>query len=437
MLKYEHMNDKLTVGVVSLGCDKNTVDTEKILSKIQNANIEIVNEPKDAKVIIINTCAFINDAKVESIDTIFDMAEYKSKKCEKLIVIGCLAQRYYEDLKKDFKEIDVVLKFEEYDTILAHILENYAITQNSKRVLTTPSHYGYLKISDGCNNKCTYCAIPSIRGRFKSETIENLVKEAKFLIENYGIRELILVAQDVTNYGEDIYGKPSLVKLLDELEKLDVDWIRLLYCYPDLITDELITKVSKSDKIVKYFDIPLQHISNRILKMMNRKVTKEEIINLLDRIRNIDENISIRSTFIVGFPGESEEDFNEIKEFLSYAKFNNCGFFAYSKEEGTPAEKLPNQIDEDVKQERLDILYAVQTQIVEEINEKMINRTFSVLYEGVDYDNKCYYGRSYMSAPDIDNLVLFTGDIPPMVGEFVKVKINDTNKLDLVGKITD
>lgn len=427
----------VNIGIVSLGCDKNTVDTEKLLGLLSQVGYNIVCDPDDADYIIVNTCAFIESAKVEAINTIIEMSGYKQSKCKKLFVIGCLANRYYNELQVDLSEADHIIKIGDYDKIIDIIGREEGDYNNnfSSRIISTPYHYAYLKVSEGCNNKCTYCAIPAIRGHYRSEKIETLRNEAKYLIDNYGIKELILVAQDVTRYGYDLYSEYSLLKLLDDLEKLDISWIRLMYCYPELVSDDLISRVSSSNKIAKYLDIPLQHISDNVLKRMNRRNNKKDTYNLLDRIRKIDDNISIRSTFIVGFPHESEEDYNELQDFIKHAELDNVGFFAYSREEGTPAYKMSNQIKKSIKQQRLDSLYALQTETLIGKYSRMVGSTINVMYEGIDYDNQCFYGRGERSAPKIDSKVLFTGSESPEPGDIIKVEITGNKELDLTGII--
>ena len=441
--------DNIKIGIVSLGCDKNRVDTENMLAYLAEAGYEFTQDPYDADIIIVNTCAFIETAKKESIDTIFEMAEYKNdSKCRYLIVTGCLTQRYMEDLVEEMPEVDAFLGTGNYhkivevvDSLLAKggkiAIKNGKDDRNftSKRYLSTPYHYSYLKIAEGCNNKCTYCAIPAIRGKYTSRPMEALIDEAKSLIYDYGIKELNVVAQDVTQYGIDIYNRYALLDLIEELSKLDITWIRLLYCYPELIDDDFIKMVSQNDKVCKYLDIPLQHSSDRILKLMNRHVKNADIRALFDNIRNIDEDISLRSTFIVGFPGETEEDFNNLKDFVSEYKIDRCGFFAYSKEDGTPAFRLPNHLPESVKNNRLKELYAIQNNIMMEKAKGKIGKEMKVLYESIDLDRQLFVGRSEADAPDIDANVFLKSDIPLEVGNFYNVRIVDTDNIDLIGEV--
>ena len=344
MIEKNILNKK--VGFISLGCDKNRVDLENMIFQIKSAGFEIVNKPKEANIILINTCAFLESARRESIENILEMSQYKSNKLEKLIVTGCINELNYEDLQSSLPEVDAFVNIKDNDKIVQIICDLYKTNLNVKnlhgRVITTPNHYAYLKISEGCNNFCTYCLIPYIRGRYKSIPIDILVNETKNLA-NQGVKEIILVAQDITKYGIDIYGKKSLVKLIREISKINkIEWIRLLYCYPEEVDDDLILEIKNNDKVVKYLDIPLQHISNKILKAMNRRSTKEDIEQLFNKLKKNIPNIVLRTTFILGFPGETDQDFNEILDFIKIHKINNVGFFKYSREEGTVAYNLSN-----------------------------------------------------------------------------------------------
>ncbi len=362
----------MKIGLVSLGCDKNRIDSENMLAYLQKDGYELTGDPQQAEIIIVNTCGFIDSAKQEAIDTILEMSEYKKDKCRFLVVTGCLAQRYMQDIADEFPEVDMILGTANYHNMPLYIKNLvdgrgqrcYANDKDdrhfsSERVLTTPYHYAYLKIAEGCDNKCTYCAIPGIRGKYTSRRIEDIVEEAKTLVGEYGVKELIIVAQDVSRYGLDLYGEIKLIELLQELSKLDVEWIRLLYLYPELVSERLIEYMAGNPKICKYLDIPCQHISDGVLKLMNRRVRKADIVELINMIRKHGD-FTIRSTFIVGFPRESQQDFEELKEFLTWAKLDRCGFFAYSMEDGTPASRLDGQIDEDVKLARQEELYALQ-----------------------------------------------------------------------------
>ena len=374
MVKYKTLRrkrslSKFKVGMVSLGCDKNRVDSELILGSI-NKFYEITNNPKDAEIIIINTCGFIESAKQESIDTILEMAEYKkTHKCKMIIATGCLTQRYGDELLELIPEIDILMGVNDYMKLHKLIVDFIKTEQRvssttykdegvneGERILTTNSHTAYLRIAEGCNNFCTYCIIPKIRGKFRSRSKESILAEANSLV-NQGVKEIILIAQDLTNYGEDLYGKNQLHVLVNELSEIEgLEWIRLLYCYPEEITDELIEVIANNPKVMKYLDLPIQHISNNILKMMARKTNKETIIDKIDLLREKVPGITLRTSLIVGFPGETEEDFNELCSFLKDYKLDNVGVFTYSQEEGTAAAKLPNQIDEDVKIKRKEIL---------------------------------------------------------------------------------
>lgn len=439
----------MKIGLISLGCDKNRIDSENMLAYLQNDGFELTGEPDKADIIIINTCGFIDSAKQEAIDTILEMAEYKKDKCKYLVVTGCLAQRYMKDLEKEFPEVDMFLgtaNYHKMPLLIKNMVEGqggkcYVNDKNDryfspKRVLTTPYHYAYLKIAEGCDNKCTYCAIPNIRGKYTSRKIEDIVDEAKSLVKDYGIKELIIVAQDVSRYGIDVYGEIKLIQLLEELSKLDVEWIRLLYLYPEQVTEELIEYIANNPKICNYIDVPCQHVSNRILKLMNRKVTKEQIVNLVSMIRQRGD-FTIRSTFIVGFPGESQEDFDELREFIATAKLDRCGFFAYSMEEGTPASRLDGQIDEAVKLQRQEELYALQESIMADKLKERVGSVVDVIYEGIDYDLQLFYGRSIYDAPEIDTKVYFYADKPVEIGKIYKVKLQDVDGIDYFGKVED
>ncbi len=434
------------IGLISLGCDKNRVDSEKALALI-GQNAKLVNDINVANVVVINTCAFLESARKEAIETIFEVNSLRGNgNLEKIIVTGCLPQKFIDDIFDDLVEVDGFLGFNDYDLLIDVINEVYQdkrvnyVSKNkkvvtNKRILTTPCHYSYLKIADGCNNKCTYCLIPKIRGRYVSTPIEELINEVEGLGD---IKELILVAQDVTRYGEDLYGERKLVDLIRELSKLSsIESIRLLYCYPDAISNELISELKTNDKLIKYLDIPLQHSENSVLKRMNRKGTREEYISLIEKLRSEIPNISIRSTFITGFPGETEEDFNGLLDFINTVKLNNAGFFAYSREEDTPAYKLPNQIDESVKQKRLKKLYSAQKKISKENLKSYMNKTIEVVCDGVDYENQSFFGHFSAFAPEIDGKVYFSYDGVINQGETYKVLITKTTDYDLYGRVQD
>lgn len=445
----------MKIGVVSLGCPKNLVDSETMLGLIHEENYEITNDPSEAEIIIVNTCGFIESAKEESINTILQMAEYKkSGSCKYIIVTGCLSQRYAEELFNELPEADAIAGVEVYDeigSIIKRVMngERFIMLERSKpdviytsketflpRILTTPSYTAYLKIAEGCDNCCSYCAIPKIRGPYRSKPMEQVLKEAKALADN-GVKELIVVAQDTTRYGEDLPGgKLLLADLLKELNKIEsLKWIRVMYCYPNNFTDELIETFASLDKVCKYVDLPLQHASNRLLASMNRYDTKEEVETLLAKLRKRIPEIVIRTTFIVGFPGETDADFEELKEFVEQQRFENAGVFAYSQEEGTVAGAMPNQIPDEIKQERYHELMALQAQISEEIHKDTEGQTLEVLVEGIEEDGSgLHYGRSYREAPDIDGLVFIEnpGDIKP--GCFVKVNILQGFTYESVGE---
>lgn len=445
----------MKIGIVSLGCPKNLVDSETMLGLIHEEKYEITNDPSEAEIIIVNTCGFIESAKEESINTILQMAEYKkSGSCKYIIVTGCLSQRYAEELFNELPEADAIAGVEVYDeigSIIKRVMngERFIMLERSKpdviytsketflpRILTTPSYTAYLKIAEGCDNCCSYCAIPKIRGPYRSKPMEQVLKEAKALANN-GVKELIVVAQDTTRYGEDLpEGKLLLADLLKELNKIEsLKWIRVMYCYPNNFTDELIETFASLDKVCKYVDLPLQHASNRLLASMNRYDTRKEVETLLAKLRKRIPGIVIRTTFIVGFPGETDADFEELKEFVEQQRFENAGVFAYSQEEGTVAGAMPNQIPDEIKQERYHELMALQAQISEEIHKDTEGQTLEVLVEGIEEDGSgLHYGRSYREAPDIDGLVFIEnpGDIEP--GCFIKVNILQGFTYESVGE---
>lgn len=437
----------MKIGLVSLGCDKNRIDSENMLAYLQKDGYELTGDPQQAEIIVVNTCGFIDSAKQEAIDTILEMSEYKKDKCRFLVVTGCLAQRYMQDIADEFPEVDMILGTANYHNMPLYIKNMvdgrgqrcYVNDKDdrhfsSERVLTTPYHYAYLKIAEGCDNKCTYCAIPGIRGKYTSRKIEDIVEEAKTLVGEYGVKELIIVAQDVSRYGLDLYGEIKLIELLQELSKLDVEWIRLLYLYPELVSERLIEYMAGNPKICKYLDIPCQHISDSVLKLMNRRVRKADVVELINMIRKHGD-FTIRSTFIVGFPRESQQDFEELKEFLTWAKLDRCGFFAYSMEDGTPASRLDGQIDEDVKLARQEELYALQEGIMAEKMQERVGGVVDVIYEGIDYDLQMFYGRTQYDAPEIDTKVYFTADVPLDIGKIYKVKIDEIDSGDYFGHV--
>ncbi len=438
----------MKVGFISLGCSKNLIDTEILIGKFKKKKYEIVNNPNEAEIIVINTCGFIQSAKEEAINTILEMAQYKESKCKYLVVMGCLVERYKDELEKSLPEVDLFIKFSEYDklwnkieNLIDNSKENYLEEYNKlenyvQRTITTSKPTAYLRIAEGCSNRCTYCAIPYIRGPYVSRKIEDIIDEAKHLSKE-GYKEIILIAQDTTKYGIDIYGKPKLVDLLRELCKIqDIKWIRFLYAYPETITDELIQVVKENEKICKYFDIPLQHISNPILKKMNRKSDEKGIKKLIEKIKTSIPESVIRTTFIVGFPGETNEDFEKLYNFVKDAKFDKMGVFKYSKEDGTPAEKLPNQINGNTKNSRYNKIMKLQNEISKENLKTKIGKEYEVLIENKTFDNKYYVGRSYMDCPEIDGLIYILNEKENLIGQFVKCKITQIkDNYDLIGEI--
>ena len=434
------------IGLISLGCDKNRVDSERALALISDRAI-LTNDIAEANVIVINSCAFLESARKEAIETVFEVNELRNNgNLEKIVLTGCLPQKFVSDMFDEFLEVDVFLGFLDYDLLfdaleLAYrgnrvnfVGKNEKVEIN-KRILTTPCHYSYLKIADGCNNKCTYCLIPKIRGKYLSTPIEKLIDEAKSLGE---LDEIILVAQDVTRYGEDLYGERKLVSLLRELSKIEtIKGIRLLYCYPDVFDSELIEEIANNPKIIKYVDIPLQHSENSVLKRMNRKGKREDYLNLIDTLKRKVKGIAIRSTFIAGFPGETEEDFLGLIDFIKKAKFSSVGFFAYSREEDTPAYKLKEQIDEDVKLSRVEKLYEVQREISSCNLKSYVNKTLSVCVDGIDYEKQAFYGRAYFQAPEVDGKVYLSYDGVINQGERYNVLIEKSDDYDLYGRIID
>ena len=450
----------MKVGFVSLGCSKNLIDTEITIGHFKQNNYEIESDPEKADIIVINTCGFINSAKEEAINTILEMAEYKKQKCKYLIVMGCLVQRYYDELVKELPEVDLFIKIDEYDKLWQKVeklieddIAEKSTTKTSKkiseieplpmpcsdeflnRVLTTGKNYAYLKIGEGCSNKCTYCAIPYIRGPFVSRKMEDIIEEAKMLAK-LGIKEIIIIAQDTTKYGVDIYGNPKLAELLEEISKIpEIKWIRFLYSYPEGVTDKLIQTVKNNEKICKYFDIPIQHISDNILKKMNRRTNKKEIENLLNKIRKEIPNVVLRTSLIVGFPGETQEDFEELSEFIKTARFDKLGAFMYSKEDGTPAARLPEQINGNTKRSRYNKIMKEQQKISSEIMKNKIGQEHEVLVEDVSFDGKFLIGRTKQDVPEIDGLVFIKNENQEdKINQFVKVIVEDVKDYDLIGK---
>lgn len=439
------------VGIISLGCAKNRVDAEMLLYRIRNAGYKLCEDVAMADVAIINTCGFIESAKQESIEEILELSELKKEgKIKAIIVTGCLAERYKEEVMKEIPEADAVVGIGANDDIVKIIDE---VLQGKKqqcfpdklllpleggRIQSTPYYYAYLKIAEGCDNHCTYCAIPMIRGKFRSRKMEDIIAEAKHLAEK-GVKELVVVAQDTSLYGKDIYGELMLAKLLKKLCEIDgIRWIRVLYCYPDKITDELLQVMAEEEKIVKYLDLPLQHCNGRVLKTMNRKGNKEELVKLIAKIREKVPGIVLRTTFIAGFPTETEEEFAELENFAKEVRFERVGCFAYSQEENTPAAKLEPQIPENVKERRAEIIMENQQEIMEEFCQKLDGKTIEVLVEGYDQYAECFFGRSAWDAPEVDGSVFFTvTGRKPAPGEFVKVKIDDFLNCDPIGEMVE
>ena len=456
----------MNVGFISLGCSKNLIDTEVTIGMFKSNNYKIVNNPEDADILVINTCGFIESAKEEAINTILEMAEYKNKRCKYLIAMGCLVQRYYEELIKALPEVDLFIKIDEYnklwdkieDLLKRDIVEKSKTNTSKKiseikplpmptynefmeRIVTTGKNYAYLKIGEGCSNKCTYCAIPYIRGPFVSRKMEEILDEAEMLSKK-GIKELIVIAQDTTKYGIDIYGESKLAELLEKLSKIKgIEWIRFLYSYPEGITDKLIKTVANNDKIAKYFDIPIQHISNSILKKMNRRTSKEDIKEIIEKIRKEIPDVTLRTSLIVGFPGETDKDFEELLLFVKNTKFDRLGTFMYSKEEGTPAARLPEQIHGNTKKSRYNKIMKVQSQISLENLEKKIGKKYRVLIEDMSFDKKYLICRTMQDVPEEDGLVYIKKvknlNENEILNNFVNCKIIDVSNYDLIGEITE
>ena len=463
----------MNVGFISLGCSKNLIDTEVAIGKFKEHEFNIVNDPKEADIIVVNTCGFIESAKEEAINTILEMAEYKNGRCKFLIAMGCLVQRYYKELSKEMPEVDLFLKIEDYDRLwdkIAELLEqpdsskeNDAVTtkianQNTKtndednkikqlpmfaekeylaRTVSTGENYAYLKIGEGCSNMCTYCAIPYIRGLFISRKMEEILEEAKMLA-NKGVKEIIVIAQDTTKYGVDLYGESKLAELLQKISEIKgIEWIRFLYSYPEGITDELIDTVKNNDKICKYFDIPIQHISNDVLKRMNRKTSKENIVNLINKIRKEIPNVILRTSLIVGFPGETEQDFAELLDFVKSTKFDKLGVFKYSKEENTPAAKMPNQIHYMTKNFRYKKIMSEQKEISKKKLEEQIGKKMQVLIENVSFDGKYLVGRTRNDVPEEDGIVYIkrTEKNENLLNQFIWCKIVDVSDYDLIAEV--
>ena len=438
------------VGMISLGCPKNQVDAEHMLAMMDAEGWEIVDYVDGCDVVIVNTCGFIDDAKKEAIENILDMVELKKEGViSKIIVTGCLAQRYKDEIVKEIPEVDAVVGIGANGDIIKTVeevmsgvdtIEKYPpqceLPLEGQRILTTPQYWAYLKIGEGCSNRCTYCTIPSIRGNMRSRSMENVIDEAKQLAE-LGVKELILIAQDTTSYGLDLYGELKLPELLNELCKIDsIEWIRLLYCYPDRITDELIETMKNQEKIVNYIDLPLQHADDKILKAMNRRGDQALIRSVISKLRSEIPDVVIRTTFIVGFPGEGEEEFETLAEFVNEIEFDRLGVFTFSPQEGTPAYDMDDQVEDDVKTRRGEVIMQDQYSIMEEKNNEKIGKTYRVVVEDYDGYSDSYTGRTYMDAPEIDGLVKFTSHKDLDIGDFVDVEIFDVEDYDLIGEVT-
>lgn len=436
---------------ISLGCDKNLVDSEVMLGLLASRGYEMIDDEQEADIIVVNTCCFIHDAKQESVDNILEMAEYKKTgKLKALIVTGCLAERYRQEIIDEIPEVDAVLGTTAYDKILdavdealegKHFLEMEDLQAlpvvDTKRQITTGGHFAYMKIAEGCDKHCTYCIIPKIRGTYRSVPMEQLIKEAEELAAQ-GVKELILVAQETTLYGKDLYGEKSLHKLLKELCKVSgIQWIRILYCYPEEITDELIQVIKEEPKICHYLDLPIQHANDEILKRMGRKTSKQELIDIVTKLRKEIPDICLRTTLITGFPGETEEQHQELVEFVDEMEFDRLGVFTYSPEEDTPAATMPDQIDEEVKLERQAELMELQQEIAFDTAENMIGREMLVMIEGKIADEPAYVGRTYRDAPKVDGLIFVeTGELL-MSGDFAKVTVTGAEEYDLIGGLTN
>ena len=449
--------EKIKLFCVSLGCDKNLVDTEKMLGVAGGLGVSFTDDETEADAILINTCCFIGDAKEESVNTILEMARYKEEgKCRALIVAGCLAQRYKQEIIDEIPEVDAILgttSYEEIGNVLTrlfgeekekkeehiscfHDLKELPETAK-KRVMTTGGHYAFLKIAEGCDKRCSYCIIPYLRGPYRSVPMEQLLAEARELAEN-GVRELILVAQETTLYGKDLYGEKTLPKLLHELAQIPgIYWIRIQYCYPEEITDELIQTIKTEEKVCHYLDIPIQHASDRILKRMGRRTHKAELKERIGALRREIPDIALRTTFICGFPGETEEDHEELMEFVDEMEFERVGVFTYSAEEDTPAYSYPDQIPEEVKEERRAEIMELQQEIAFEHCENMVGKVLDVMIEGKVADEPAYVGRTYMDAPNVDGLIFVNADEMLMSGDFVRVKVTGANEYDLIGEVYD
>lgn len=433
----------MKVGFISLGCSKNLVVTEEMIGLFKKHNYEIVSDPEEAEILLINTCGFIESAKDEGIQTILEMADYKEYNCKYLIVTGCLVERYEEELRKEIPEVDLFVSIKDYEQLWEKIdnlingSSNKDTLNYKNRVLTTGDTMAYLKIAEGCSNYCTYCAIPYIQGKYISRKYEDILDEANMLAKK-GIKELVVIAQDTTKYGLDLYGRDRLAELLNDLSKInEFKWIRFLYSYPETITDELIEVVKNNDKIVKYFDLPIQHISDDVLKKMNRKSDGSTIRNLITKLRKEIPNVILRTTLIVGFPGETEDNFKELCEFVRESKFDRLGAFAYSAEDGTPAAKFNNQIDDDIKESRRKKIMEIQQEVSLENLRNKVGKKYECLIENITDDGEYFIGRSYMDVPSEDGVIYIKFNNDTMINEFVEVEIVDSDEYDLYGEVVE
>ena len=431
----------MKVGFISLGCSKNLVVTEEMIGLFKKHNYLITPVVEEADIILINTCGFIESAKMEAIDTILEMAEYKKKNCKYLIVTGCLVQRYENELIEELPEVDLFVSIKNYDLLwekIDKLVNNNNISDKldfHNRVISTGDTFAYLKIAEGCSNYCTFCAIPYIQGKYVSREYEDIIKEAKELVDK-GYSELVIIAQDTTKYGYDLYGRERLPELLEDISKIEgIKWVRFLYSYPETISDELIKVVKNSDKIVHYFDIPIQHISNKILKKMNRKSNKDTIIKLVNKIKKEIPDVILRTTLITGFPGETEEDFNELCEFIKETKFDRLGSFAYSMEEGTAASKLSNQVDEKIKQRRNNHIMEIQQKISKEKLKEKIGNTYSCIIENITDDGEYFIARSYMDVPSEDGVIYVKYQDDIVLNEYMDIIIIGSSEYDLYGEV--
>lgn len=441
----------MNIYFVSLGCDKNLVDSEMMITSLRKNGFVLTDDIEEADVIVVNTCCFIGDAKEESINTLIEMGSYKDGRCRLLVAAGCLAQRYHNEIKEDIPEVDLIvgtMGYEDLSDKINEALEAKGVLESLKDIdyLPTPltdrdsmsgGYYAYLKIAEGCDKCCTYCVIPKVRGHYRSVPMDNLIAQAKHLVNN-GAKELILVAQETTLYGKDIYGEKSLPKLLDELSKIDeLKWIRILYCYPEEITDELIDAIKRNPKVCNYLDMPIQHGADDVLRRMGRWTNREQIENIVSKLRKEIPDIVLRTTLITGFPGETEEDFEQLKEFVEKMQFDRLGVFTYSREEDTPAAEMVEQIEEEIKASRRDEIMQIQQDIAFDKSNSRVGEIYEVMIEGKLPEEGVYIARTYMDAPDVDGYVFIQSDYNFDSGDFVKVEITRSDEYDLIGEIID